>query len=74
MQDIQVTRTVNLTPTWEALIPIYIALITDGETSEARQEGRQVFSKLARVLDLINSGDIEVSDSGAKLIKEVMVD
>ena len=74
MQDIKVTGTTNIAPTWESLVPIYILLMTDGETREARQEGREVFSKLATVLDLINLGTIEVSDSGKELIQELMSD
>ena len=74
MQDIKVTGTTNIEPTWESLVPIYILLMTEGETRESRQEGREVFSKLATVLDLINLGTIEVSDSGKELIKEVMSD
>lgn len=43
--NIRVIGTVNLTPTWSAMLPIFRAILTDGD-----QEGRDiVWSELARM-------------------------
>lgn len=48
------TKGIDLTPTWEALIPVLVEVAARGTTPEAQQEAMGELLRLARIVDKMN--------------------
>lgn len=48
--QIKTVGTINLTPTWEAMTRLYIALLEDGD-AEGRETARNELFRMARIAD-----------------------
>lgn len=46
--------TVNITPTWSAIVPVLIAVLEDG-TPEGKKMAKEEIQRMAMLLDLINA-------------------
>ena len=44
-------KTINLTPSWEALLPSMLAIVTDGDSHEARAFARSELRRMATLAD-----------------------
>ena len=44
-------HTIDLTPTWEEILPALIRLFVDGTTLEARQTAYEELTRMARLAD-----------------------
>tara|TARA_R110001599_G_scaffold243832_1_gene443763 strand:- start:229 stop:402 length:174 start_codon:yes stop_codon:yes gene_type:complete len=47
--------TVDITPTWEALLPVLIRVATQGETAEAQEGAMSELLRMARACDEMNA-------------------
>jgi hypothetical protein len=45
------TETVNITPTWTAMLPVLLVLALEGDTGEARETARQELRRMAKLAD-----------------------
>ena len=46
-----IVKHINLTPTWEGILPALLAIIANGETVEARKTAEQELRRMARLSD-----------------------
>jgi hypothetical protein len=44
-------ETVNITPTWEGILPVLLTLAIEGDTGEARETARQELRRMAKLAD-----------------------
>ena len=47
---------INLTPTWEGILPALLAVVTNGETVEARKTAEDELRRMARLADAYVEG------------------
>jgi hypothetical protein len=51
------TETIDITPTWEAAVSIYVEVLTNSSNSDAVISAREDLLKLARFVDSLNEAD-----------------
>jgi hypothetical protein len=44
-------KTIDLTPSWEGILPLLLAVYSNGETVEAKQTAYAELSRMARLAD-----------------------
>jgi len=50
--------TVDLTPTWEALIPLLVEVAAKGTSDKGRKAAMDELLRLARMVDRLNAKDV----------------
>lgn len=51
MKDIRVVGTIDMTPTWEAILPIYITLLRENRSSEGIAAAISELTRMAKIAD-----------------------
>lgn len=45
------TETIDITPTWEGILPVLLTLAIEGDTGTARETARQELRRMAKLAD-----------------------
>lgn len=53
-------KTIDITPTWEGLLPLLIELAHNATTPEARKAAQTELSRMARAADLFNKDGVKI--------------
>jgi len=48
-------ETIDITPTWEGLLPLLVEVAANGETAEGRKEAMDELRRMARAVDAMNA-------------------
>lgn len=49
------SMTIDITPTWEELVPLLVQVAANGETRKARETAMDELKRLARAVDEMNA-------------------
>lgn len=49
------SMTIDITPTWEELVPLLVQVAVNGETRKARETAMDELKRLARAVDEMNA-------------------
>ena len=49
------TKTINITPTWAALMPVLVEVAANGSTAAGRKEAMGELMRLAKIVDELNA-------------------
>lgn len=56
------TTTIDITPTWQSLVPVLVELSCNGTTAEARSQAMAELMRLARAVDAMNDSTRDSDD------------
>lgn len=53
LKELEVQKTINLEPTWEGILPLFLAVVRDGN-HEGYLEAKKELERMAKAADLWN--------------------